>query len=354
MNFPRHEDLNYGLQAEFLKKVREFGTAGAGAALETLDAAMLLLAWGKVPQALVMLHQTIEVALKALLEEVHVLLVLQEMNFELAKGLAKDHLQKHRLGRRITNFIDPETFDPQRTCQFMDAYRRASQLIEFKSVDVKTVDRINKLRNAIAHYGGKPEESFNYLDVILNGALPWLTEFYREAYGGELSHYLFGPCYRELVVAGEYLGRCKQSQDLPRGRILSPFAHRFLLESIVGSGRLLFDSEGSMRDTSEWKMENLEADFQHYEMKWSEFRVVGEVGQLDCVICGQSCIVALEEPRKVDGETIYHPVAIHCPNCGLHLDPDYSELVQLHYGSITRERCGESNWEQIRNDFGDA
>lgn len=355
MNYPVYQERHYGKKAEFLAKVREFGTPGAIGALETLDAALLLLAWGRqAPQALVLFHQTIELAMKAFLEEIHVLLVLQEINFDLAKALAKDRLQKHRLGSKLENFIDPENYDPQKTCLFDDAYRRVSQLITFESLDEKKAKRINKCRNAIAHYGGKEGEKANYLDLILNVAVPWLDEFYRKAYEVELADYVFAPHLRELVVAGEYMRLSKADTTLPLSHVLKPYAHRFLEGFVIGESNLLFDNEGDMRDVSEWEQENFKARLEQMDSQWSKHGVIGEKQGIPCVICGKPCVVAIGERLEIEGEPAYVPVAISCPGCGLHLEPAQKELVRLHYGPITRERFGEKIWCEEIDVFGES
>lgn len=354
MQYPKHQQRHYGRQQDFLTKVREFSTPGAIAALETLDAALVLLAWKtQIPQALVLFHQAIEVALKALLEEIHVLLVLQEINFDLAKGLAKERIQRHRLGGRIANFIDPENYDPQKTCLFEDAYRRVAQLIAFQSVTEKDVRRLNKSRNAITHFGGKPEERLNYLDLILNVALPWLREFYQEAYAAELRDYVFEPNFRELDVAAEYVREAKQNPELPRSQITIPFAHRFFEGYVIGEGNLLFDKNGWMRDVWEWEEDRFQSALHRWDTAWSNFRVIGEKQEVDCVVCGKPCIIAMGEPYELEGARAYDPIAIHCPGCDLHLEPQHKRLAQLHFGPITQERFGEKVWREEINVFGD-
>jgi len=107
-----------------------------------------------------------------------------------------------------------------------------------------------------------------------------------------------------------------------------------------------------MRNVWEWEHENFQASWKRLS-RWGDYRVIGEKQQADCVVCGKPCIIAVGEPYEFHGQRAYDPVALYCPTCGLHWEPEHKELVRLHYGPITKERFGEEAWQQEIDVFGD-
>jgi len=328
-----------------VKRVTDLGSPTAKSALDSLNAALWLLSVGSYSQALFLFHHTIEVALKGLLDEVHVLLSARDFKYELAKWVLKERLQAHRLGRRLDP-LGPDSYDPDRTCTFEEAWKRVGELLTLQHVDSARLRQLNKLRNEIAHHGGEDERGLEYLDAILRTALPTLREFYRQAYDGlDLDDYLFAPVARELRVAAEYLSLAKDGLA-PRTKILDTFGRRFHADLIIGRANLLFDAEGSERDLWEWQHELVKACRNEAEKKWGD--VLDESAALDCVICNEGgIIVAVSgEPLMAGDEKYYDVVALHCPPCGLFLPPSHKDLARLHYGPITERRVGSEVWKR--------
>jgi len=59
-------------------------------------------------------------------------------------------------------------------------------MISLSAVTSGQTAKLNRERNEIMHYGGNAERQFEYVDVILNTALPILKEFYSKAYALDL------------------------------------------------------------------------------------------------------------------------------------------------------------------------
>jgi hypothetical protein len=178
----------------------------------------------------------------------------------------------------------------------------------------------------------------------LNTALPTLEEFYRKAYDLNLSDMLFYPLARELSIVRRYIGVAKEDTALPRIGILITFRWQYFRDAIVGSGNLLYDPDGWLRDIDEWQYElNSVARTPAEQRGWD---IIGEGADTRCIICGESrCIVAISEPNECEGEEVYYAEALHCPSCGLYIDRSHGMLAKLHDGPITRERIGPEAWE---------
>lgn len=164
-NYPRYETLHYGKREDFRAAIAMTGSPSATSALEAVDASLWVLGGGMIAQALFLAHHAVEIALKGLLEEISVLLTLDRLEYDLAKGLARERLAAHRLGRLITKFADPEHYDPDRTCGLVDAYSRVREMVSVATTR-GAIESLNKLRNEIVHHGGVPANDFAYLDTI--------------------------------------------------------------------------------------------------------------------------------------------------------------------------------------------
>src|SRR5688572_10975704 len=86
------------------KKVQELNSRMLLSSVDFVEASLFLIAGGYLAQALVMLDNAIEVALKGELERIHPILITdtRELNdFGTLKGLLKDAFLKHTAGNRI-------------------------------------------------------------------------------------------------------------------------------------------------------------------------------------------------------------------------------------------------------------
>ena len=111
-----HDTHNYVLKRaqENERKQAFTATLAAGksqspaiSATGSMDAALWLLSLEHVGQALFLMCQTIEVALKGLLEEISPLTVVDRLEWTTIKGLLRDKIQNHRLRQEHPNTCEP-------------------------------------------------------------------------------------------------------------------------------------------------------------------------------------------------------------------------------------------------------
>lgn len=346
IDYPKYEGKHWGKREAFIQELKRQSGPKYLSALEALDASLWLLSVPYVSQSLSLFHHSIEIAFKALLEEIDALLVVDKLDYDLSKALAQDKIKAHRLGNNISKFVDLENYSPTRSIGLDEAYRRLKDdFLVFGSVTGQQIQEFIKKRNSIVHRGGQEDQEFDYLDLILNVSWPWLQEFYQKAYKVDLSDYIFSPLARELEVARQYLNLTKKDKTVPRTKITHTFTCKRHYDLVLGSANLLFDKDGYQRDLSDWQYELNEENRKLLERKgWD---LIGEGAYLSCVICGDSyCIIAISEPSTLNGSEAYYPEAIHCQNCGLFIDKAHKELARLHYGPITEERIGKTAWEK--------
>jgi hypothetical protein len=85
-------------ETEFHKAIRETDSPSAMGAVELLKAAFWTLSYPMPAQALMLFHQALEVACKGLLQEVHVLLAADKVEYMLSKWVVRERLAAHRFG----------------------------------------------------------------------------------------------------------------------------------------------------------------------------------------------------------------------------------------------------------------
>jgi hypothetical protein len=335
----------------FEEAIRKTESPSAMGAVELLKSAFWVLSYPMPAQALMLFHQAIEVACKGLLQEVHVLLSAERLEYKLSKYVVRDRLAAHRLGRNVTTDFDIDGFDPARTCSFEDAWKRVREMVPaLRSFTEVGLDRLTKLRNGITHRGAEQEKEFEYSGAILNVALPALDEFYKEAYDGLSLQDLIGQnLLRELHVAQSYLAMIETDETLPRERLLHTFRCEYQKDLIIGTANLLFDEDGVMLDLSDYRYNvnrKLYAEFDRRSQERGS--LVGEGLFLFCKICGEiGIIVGIEDQAHIiDGKKAVDPCSLFCSSCGLNLPKTYSALAKLHYGPITEEAVGADEWKR--------
>lgn len=154
----------------------------------------------RLPQALVMLHNSIELAFKAELESIHRALIANERRwgYEELKAILRDAFLSHSRGANVPL---PE-FHIDKTITVTEAMRRVKDL--YKPLITTWQDPLKVLqhhRNDIVHYGPNPDATGEYVSAILTIAIPFLEEFLQEAYGAPLETLAMESIYREIQVA---------------------------------------------------------------------------------------------------------------------------------------------------------
>jgi hypothetical protein len=156
---------DYQLSLNEFKKAAETTSQLLVNCLESMDAALWLISGDRIPQALVMLHNSIEMAFKSELERIHRVLIAdnRRLDYKALKSLLKDAFHAHPRGREMKI---PD-FDMERTIVFADAMERVSELYPIVGTWETKLKRAQYLRNDIVHYGSSPKAGTDYVGVIV-------------------------------------------------------------------------------------------------------------------------------------------------------------------------------------------
>ncbi len=338
-------------ETEFHAAIRKTDSPSAMGAVELLKAAFWVMSYPMPAQALMLFHQALEVACKGLLEEIHVLLAADKVEYELSKWAVKERLAAHRLGRKLKTDIDPDDFPLSRTCSFQEAWSRVREMSSLRTFEAAGLPEMTKLRNEITHFGAKQGKEFEYSQAILKTALPALEQFYSECYDGLSFKALLGEdLMRELRVAQEYLAAIGKDKNLPKGRLLHTFTCKYQESLVIGVAHLLFDDCGEMLDLGWGRHDVNRKIYSKLDSHPNERgHLLGESLYLSCKICSNiGIIVGIddEEEYELDGKRAVDPCSLFCPSCGLNLPRDYKVLANLHFGPITEEMIGDEAWRK--------
>lgn len=194
------------------KKLQELNSRLLLSSIDFIDASLWLLAGNRLPQALVMLHNAIEVALKGELERIHKILIANTKelsDFRALKSLLRDAFMKHPSG----SGVEIPEFDIEKTIYFEEAFDRVAELYPglserwrqqlISSKGKKNKHSLHSLRNDIVHYGGDPDSTGRYTEAIVDIAFPFIEEFLKLASEDKVSlaHLVKEWIYREVEVA---------------------------------------------------------------------------------------------------------------------------------------------------------
>src|SRR5262245_18539002 len=160
-----YDALEYLKRELALKKIRESHSPLAVSAMESLDAALWLLGGRREPQALSLLHNAIELALKGELENIHRALIAdgRRWGYEELKAILREAFLAHPRGASVNL---PE-FDIDRTITFDEAINRVKDL--YPSLLTKWEKQLKKLhsfRNKLIHYGHEPSDISDFVEAI--------------------------------------------------------------------------------------------------------------------------------------------------------------------------------------------
>jgi hypothetical protein len=169
--------------------------------LESIDASLWLIAGNRLPQALTLLANSVEVAFKSELERIHRVLIADKsrLDYKALKSLLRDAFLAHPRGHGL----QIPTFDMERTITFAEAMDRVLELYPMVSVWKSRLQNLYNLRNDIVHYGATQKQDGEYTAAVATVAVPFLTSFLREAQNVELEKFITPGVSRELTVAGQ-------------------------------------------------------------------------------------------------------------------------------------------------------
>jgi hypothetical protein len=161
-------NVKTGFFLEERKKIQALNSTPLLSAVDSVEASLWLIAGGRIAQAVVLLDNAIEVALKSELERIHKILIADSKalgDFQILKSLLREAFQSHAAGSKLEI---PE-FDIERTIYFADAFDRVAEL--YPELKEKWRDRLiptrgrnckslHDLRNDIVHSGGKSDQEW--------------------------------------------------------------------------------------------------------------------------------------------------------------------------------------------------
>lgn len=333
--------------------LREQNSPSALGALELLRAAFWALVYPMPAPALMLFQQALEVACKGLLQEIHILLAADHIDYKVAKFVVKDKLSTHRLGKILTTTFTLEDFDLQRSCTFAEAWDRVKQLVPLLPEYSKAgLSELNKLRNGITHFGAEREREYEYLEAILSVCLPIIENFYDKAYDGLTIDSLLGlRRMKEFRVSQAYLAEIRKNPTLPRKNLLHTYRLSSLarLADLGDPGLWMRDDRGEALAGVEFDDSGVAAQRRYVaEHRETWGRVLNEDLSLECLICGYECpFVGVDgDPYILNEVRAIDPCAILCPRCRLKIPKEYRVLAKLHFGPITEDRIhgGKAAW----------
>jgi hypothetical protein len=325
-----------GLRCEFLEKIRARPSALFRSALESIDAAVALLALGQVSQSFLLFSQAAEVSLKAILDEVK------------RMGLAAWAAANPTFMRTLAAGSRASVPGSVKDATFIAAFRDVAEFVDFSDAVRSSIDGINRTRNEIAHRGGDPERSHHYLELILTALLPLLDEVYRRTMTLDLADFLLHDIARELIVAAKFVvGRRNdpRSWAVALRPLRAAHHHRWPTDQGIPLDCGVDDWGKSYPDSmrSEWE--------QHVSRTLPE-NVLDNI-YTTCRICDGVCFLATDGELKGDGADRHFDIlALACAYCGLRIREGYTDLARIHYGPIDEAFLGAEKWAQLLDAFG--
>ncbi len=298
--------------------------------LDSIDAALWLIAGHEYPQALSLLHNSVELALKAELAKIHPLLIAdinssRRLNYEDFKPFLKDEFSKHPQGSRL-NIKD---FDLDKTISFTDALSRIKEIYPelFKQWDDK-LKELQKYRNQIIHYGANAADLDQYVYVISSIAFPFLDEFLIASHQGSLHKLLGSEIYREMLVARRIADRLHSEMLPPQTYVLRTvilktlWTYSYFPEPKGEEGhQTMFEKNYLLGEQAEKTIVRAWAD--DYFVK------------IICRICNGVWTFVKVQPVK-EPELGLEPLALYCPICGLKITEEDKYLALYHVGEIEK------------------
>lgn len=312
------------------EKIKRLKSRAAKNAARAIEAAYWLIGGNQYEQALVLLDNAIELALKGELERIHPALITDSKafaDFDTLKSLFRAEFRQHPSGAAIAI---PE-FDLERTITFDTAFDRVvelhpsicvwrKRLLPAKGCNPKS---LHALRNNIVHYDSDDTQSGQYAAAIVEIALPFLEEFFRlssahEAEPIRLSHLLKEWTYCHVEVARAVLVDLRDHGREPEVYALAPLEHHILwAHSRWPSPQDDLDSLSIGDDWSDF------ARRQKYPKTWNSDLLI----EVDCPICRSRAPDQSYVPAKAliaeEGleQKMVVPEGFQCFVCGFEIQP---------------------------------
>jgi hypothetical protein len=315
---------DYGAHLNEWEKAAEGNSQLLVNCLASIDSSLWLIAGGRIPQALVMLHNSVEVAFKAELERIHPVLISDsKLDYNALKSLLKDAFHSHPRGQQM-NIPD---YDMERTITFVEAMNRVSELYPSVNSWKAKLKHAQSLRNNIVHYGSRPQEAGRYADSIVTTLFPFLQAFLQEASGIDLGNIVTQPVYRELQVAKRVCERLLQENQSIGIYVLTTV--RLTMLHIYVDWPSLSDITGV--DDREDEFQMAAAMKIKVEREWADGYI-----ERSCRICSSASLFVKVEP-VIEPQHSLLVLAAKCSHCGLDINEKYRYLAEYHIGEPSQE-----------------
>jgi hypothetical protein len=347
-----YTNIRSGFFLDERKNLKELNSTLLISCADFIDAALWLIAGNRLPQALAMLHNAIEVALKGELERIHKILIANTKglnDFDALKSLLKDAFMKHQSGSKI----EIPDFDMEKTILFEEAFDRVAELypglekvwreklISSEGKGKKNKNSLHFLRNDIVHYGGDPNSTSLYMKVLIDTAFPFIEEFLKIVSKDKVSlgHLVKEWIYHEYQVAGLVLRDLGNIEHPPLYAIKTLQHH--MLWTYAGWPSP-FDDQDTITLTgskTEWE-KYIERNKKELFGTWDKDLTV----EIPCPVCGgfeprdgsdtMAQVLLEREPVK---EKRLVPEGFNCFICGLHILPEERYLARHFVGELPED-----------------
>jgi hypothetical protein len=311
-----------------MQKAQEFGSQPLLSCMESIDATLWLLAGNRIPQALVMLHNSVEIVFKSELERIHPLLIneIRKLDYEAIKGLLKNSLQSNDRGQKmdIVDFEIERNFNTDKTITFDEAKKRVAEFHPVVKPWNSKLTETKNSRNNITHYGSKREDRGTYIGQITTILFPFIETFLREI-GIDFEKLVTSSVYREIQVAKKVCERLEKEHNPIGSYTLKTIALKMLYQNVDFpkasdiTGKDDYDDNWIVGD---WMKKQLEKE-------WDESFI-----KKDCKICDSIDLFVKVEPNFNNS---LHVLAAKCPHCGLDISESEEYLAEYHVGELNQE-----------------
>lgn len=326
-------------QHKAIALLREHRPPMLASAIDTFNAAMWVVAGGRLPQAVSLLHTSIELALKSELDRVHRALVagLKNLDYDDLKRILRNEFASHPKGRDME--IPPFDFD--KTITFTDSVTRVGDLYKNTVPRWKTrLVQLHELRNDIVHSGIRGEKSIGYVDAILCVAFPFLDSFLKDILpeGASLENLTTPRVYRELAIASNVADEKKKRKEVLDGDLLEVVAS---VVKFNGSHlQALVDNMGWIEDEGERDYELRQRVLRAFEQRGyrPDFDNGNFANDQSCRVCGESSLIVSLDVNELSDTPVVFVKAVVCYKCGLFLEGSTpASLVNVHFGAIPED-----------------
>ncbi len=323
----------------FVSKVTNSSTTYYTSSLESVDAALALLAIGQISQSYLLFFQALEVSLKGLLDEYK------------ADGLRAWMARHPKLAVKLASTSREELLTNIKEMTFLAAFRECDSVIDFPSELKNRVNHLNGIRNDIIHRGGDLSKDRHYLELIVNILLPLLDTFYQAFKSVYLSDFVGAGVGRELVVIGKYLKL--SSLDSSTWTNCLTLFHTTYFNRWTHSRIAMVTENPDIGDGGDFVITraNVYRNRMQHDLVWDEIfefspNVKVETGNTGCRVCGSECYVS-SSWKELSGrkQLEFEPQEVRCPNCKLEVTDPLLSL--LHYGAISEELLGGKAWADL-------